>query len=79
MLTWSQNGIQQSRDVRQPIGIATSRVAQLRQLFFIYGFGIDLMDGPLCLCATVGRSCLDVQGRTMTIRHADGRPTGTVR
>ena len=39
MLTWSQNGVQQSRDVRQPIGIATSRVAQLRQLFFIYGFG----------------------------------------
>jgi len=26
-LTWSQNGVQQSRDVRQPIGIATSRVA----------------------------------------------------
>jgi len=40
-LTWSQNGIQQSRDVRQPIGIATSRVAQLRQLFFIDGFGFD--------------------------------------
>jgi len=38
-LTWSQNGVQQSRDVRQPIGIETSRVAQLRQLFFIYGFG----------------------------------------
>jgi len=38
-LTWSQNGIQQSCNIRQPIGIATSRVAQLRQLFFIYGFG----------------------------------------
>ena len=25
-------------DVRQPIGIETSRVAQLRQLFFVYGF-----------------------------------------
>jgi len=34
-----KNGVQQSRDVRQPIGIATSRVAQLRQLLFIYGFG----------------------------------------
>jgi len=34
-LTWSQNGVQQSRDVRQPIGIATSRVAQLGQLLFI--------------------------------------------
>ena len=27
-----QHGVQQSRDVRQPIEIATSRVAQLRQL-----------------------------------------------
>jgi len=37
-LFWSQNGVQQSRGIRQPIGIATSRVAQLRQLLFIYGF-----------------------------------------
>jgi len=34
-LTWSQNGVQQSGDVRKPIGIATSRVAQLRELLFI--------------------------------------------
>jgi len=34
-LTWSQNGVQQSGGVRQPIGIATSRVAQLPQLLFI--------------------------------------------
>jgi len=36
-LAWSQDGDQQSRDVRQPTGIATSRVAHLRQLLFIHG------------------------------------------
>jgi len=38
-LFWNQNGVQQSRGIRQPIGIATSRVAQLRQLLFMYDFG----------------------------------------
>jgi len=42
-MTWSQNGVQQSRNVHQPIGIATSHVAQLRQLFFIYGFDSQII------------------------------------
>jgi len=40
-LTWSQNGVQQSRGVRQPIGIATSRVATTFLYLWLWALSED--------------------------------------